>query len=418
MLARSAESIGEASERRVSALGCAEQPGRPRCGGGRVSGSWIGGAEAESDPDRQPRGDGDNRSATAGGTYHLAVDLDRLRTLPKAELHLHLDGSLRPRTAVELAAEAGQTLTLENATARLVGPARCADQAELLGFFDLPISLLQTAASLRRVTAELVETLAGEGMTYAEIRWAPRLHLERGMSVSDVIGAVADGVAQAASRLGPRTPFIGLIVTAMRSHSPAANVELARTAAAFGPPVIGFDLAGPEAAFPAPPHAAAFLAASEGGLALTAHAGEVPGPERIREVLTFDVRRIAHGVTAADDEELLATLRERDVTLDLCPTSNVQAGIVADLASHPLGALHRAGVSVTLSTDDRTVANTTLTEEMARAAVAMRLSAAELAAIAVNAFRRGFGPRLVLDPMMRSAELAWSAWAADAPTIT
>jgi adenosine deaminase len=346
------------------------------------------------------------------------MDLDRLRMLPKAELHLHLDGSLRPQTAVELAPEAGMALSLDDAVSRLVGPVRCADQAELLSFFDLPISLLQTPAALRRVTAELIESLAADGATYAEIRWAPRLHLERGMSVIDVIAAVADGVAEAASRLGPRTPFIGLIVTAMRSHPPAANVELARTAASFGPPLVGFDLAGPEAAYPAPPHAAAFLAAAEGGLALTAHAGEVPGPDRIREALAFDVRRIAHGVTAADDAALIALLRERDVTLDLCPTSNVQAGIVAELATHPLAALHRAGVSVTLSTDDRTVSNTTLTEEMARTAAALRLTAEELAAIAVNAFRRAFGPRSVLDPMMRAAELAWSAWQAEAPSIS
>lgn len=418
MVPRRFEPLGKACQGCVSSVRCYEQTGRASLRGRRVCGRRIGGAEAEADPDRQPRSDGDRRSASTGETYHLMVDLDRLRTLPKAELHLHLDGSLRPRTAVELAAEGGQALTIEDAAARLVGPARCADQSELLSFFDLPISLLQTAASLRRVTAELVETLADDGLTYAEIRWAPRLHLERGMSVHEVIGAVADGVAEAASRLGPRTPFIGLIATAMRSHPPAANVELARSAAAFGPPVIGFDLAGPEAAYPAPPHAAAFVAAAEGGLALTAHAGEVPGPERIREALGFDVRRIAHGVTAADDAEVMALLRDRDVTLDLCPTSNVQAGIVADLALHPLGTLHRAGVSVTLSTDDRTVSNTTLTDEMARAAVAMRLTAAELAAIALNAFGRAFGPRLVLDPMMRAAEEAWSAWAADAADIS
>jgi len=346
------------------------------------------------------------------------MDLDRLRMLPKAELHLHLDGSLRPQTAVELAAEAGHALTLEDAVARLVGPVRSRDQEELLSFFDLPISLLQTAPSLRRVTAELVESLAEDGLTYAEIRWAPRLHLERGLSVVDVIGAVAEGVANAASRLGPRTPLIGLIVTAMRSHPPAANVELAKVAAAFGPPLVGFDLAGPEAAYPAPPHAAAFQAAAAGGLALTAHAGEVPGPERIREALAFGVRRVAHGVTAAEDAEVMALVRERDVPLDLCPTSNVQAGIVAELAAHPLATLHRAGVSVTLSTDDRTVSNTSLSEEMARTAAAVRLSAGELAAIAVNAFRRAFGPRTALDPMTRAAEQAWSAWVAEAPAIS
>jgi adenosine deaminase len=346
------------------------------------------------------------------------VDLDRLRTLPKAELHLHLDGSLRPQTAVELAAESGRELTIEEAVARLVGPAHCSDQAELLSYFDLPISLLQTAGSLRRVTAELVETLAEDGLTYAEIRWAPRLHLERGMSVRDVIEAVSTGVSEAASRLGPRTPFIGLIVTAMRSHPPGANVELARAAASFGPPVIGFDLAGPEEAYPAPPHAAAFVAAQAGGLALTAHAGEVPGPQRIREVLNFGVTRIAHGVTTGDEPELITLVRERDVTLDLCPTSNVQAGIVAELAVHPLAALHRAGVSVSLSTDDRTVSNTSLTEEMARTAAALGLSAAELAAIAINAFRRAFGPRSVLDPMTSAAERAWSGWVAEAPAIS
>ncbi len=341
-----------------------------------------------------------------------------MRTLPKAELHLHLDGSMRPQTAVELAAEAGRTLSLEDAVSRLVGPVRCKDQAELLTLFDLPISLLQTPASLSRVTAELVKSLADDGLTYAEVRWAPRLHLELGMSVLDVIEAVANGVSQAASRLGPRTPFIGLIVTAMRSHPPAANVELARTAAAFGPPLVGFDLAGPEAEYPAPPHAAAFVAAAAGGLALTAHAGEVPGPERIREALAFGVRRIAHGVTAAEDPDVLTLVRGQDVTLDLCPTSNVQAGIVSELATHPLAALHRAGVSVTLSTDDRTVSNTSLTDEMARTATALRLSARELADVALNAFRRAFGPRSVVDPMMRAAEAGWSAWVAEDPAIS
>lgn len=325
---------------------------------------------------------------------------------------------MRPETAVELSAAVGMPLTLDQARARLVGPPRCRDQAELLTYFDLPIALLQTADALRRVTAELVESMRDDGVVYGEIGWAPRLHLEGDLSVFDVIEAVATGIAEAAARLGPRTPLIGLIVTAMRSDPPAANVELARTAAAFGPPVIGFDLAGLEAAYPAPPHAAAFRAAEDGGLALTVHAGEVPGADRIRDALNLGVRRIAHGVTTFDDPEVLALVRDADVTLDLCPTSNVQAGIVPDLASHPLAALHRAGVSVTLSTDDRTVSATTLTDEMARTADALGLSRSELAAIAVNAFRRGFGPRAALDPMTAAAELAWAGWAKGATTIS
>jgi adenosine deaminase len=332
-----------------------------------------------------------------------------LRSLPKAELHQHLDGALRPSTAVELAAEAGIPLAPAEAPSRLRAPERCRDQAELLTYFDLPIALLQRPEALRRAAAELVADLGADGIRYAEIRWAPRLHLEGGLGVADVIEAVAAGVADAGA--GADVPLVGLIVTAMRSHPPAANVELARVAARFGSPIVGFDLAGPEAAYPAPPHAAAFRAAEEGGLSLTAHAGEVAGPERIREALAFGVRRIAHGVTAAADPSVMNLLRERDVTLDLCPTSNVQAGIVASLADHPLATLHRAGVSVTLNTDDRTVAGTTLSEEMARVATALSLSPAELADIAVNAFRRGFGPHAALQQAGSEAADAWGSWA-------
>jgi len=338
------------------------------------------------------------------------VSADALRPLPKAELHQHLDGSIRPTTAVELAEAIGMPLTLDQAQKRMVGPERCADQAELLGFFDLPIALLQTREALERGTSELIEDLMHDGVRYAEIRWAPRLHLERGMSVRDVIDAVASGIARAALAHGPATPLVGLIVTAMRSHPPGANVELAHAAAEFGAPVIGFDLAGPEVAWPAPPHAAAFNAARAGGLSLTAHAGEVPGAQRVREVLDLGVRRVAHGVTAIEDEALLQLLRARDVTLDLCPTSNVQAGITADLPSHPIAVLHRAGVSVTLSTDDRTVTGTTLSDEMARTSNATGLTSEELASIALNGFRRGFAQPIVMAPIIAAAARAWDAW--------
>ena len=204
--------------------------------------------------------------------------------------------------------------------------------------------------------------------------------------------------------------MIGLIVTAMRSHPPSANAELARAAGAFGWPVIGFDLAGPEAAWPAPPHAIAFVIAREAGLELTAHAGEVSGPQRVREVLEFGVRRVAHGVTAIEDETVLEALRARDVTLDLCPTSNVQAGVVASLEAHPLAALHRAGVSVTISTDDRTVTGVGLSEEMARTAAAQGLGRDELASIALNGFDRAFASRAAIAPLVADARRAWDAW--------
>ena len=336
--------------------------------------------------------------------------LDELRALPKAELHQHLDGSLRPATAVELAAAIGMPLTYAEARRRMVGPRRCRNQAELLAYFDLPLALLQTAESLQRAAAELVEDLALDGVRYAEVRWAPRLHLERGLSVEDVIAAVASGIST--RRPGRASPVVALIVTAMRSHPPAANVELARVAGAFGWPVVGFDLAGPEAEWPAPPHAAAFAAARDSGLALTAHAGEVPGPGRVAEVLDFGVGRVAHGVTAADDDALVAVLRDRDVTLDVCPTSNVQAGIVPSLAAHPIARLHRAGVSVTLSTDDRTVSATTLSQELERAMEVIGLTDEEVVAISLNAFRRAFAPRPVMRRLTTAASRAWGEWLA------
>ncbi len=342
------------------------------------------------------------------------VSADVLRPLPKAELHQHLDGSVRPATAMELAGSIGLALDLEDVRRRMVGPEQCSNQAELLAFFDLPIELLQTGEALARVTAELVEDLMEDGVRYAEIRWAPRLHLRRGLSVSAVLEAVASGISSAAQAHGPATPLIGLIVTAMRSHPPAANVELAITAASFGPPIVGFDLAGPEVAWPAPPHAAAFNAARAGGLSLTAHAGEAPGAHRVREVLEFGIGRVAHGVSASEDESLIQLLRARDITLDLCPTSNVQAGIVADLASHPVAALHRAGVSVTISSDSRTVTGTSLTDELARTATALSLTRDELAAIALNGFARAFAPPLVLAPMRAVAALAWESWRLEA----
>lgn len=341
------------------------------------------------------------------------MDPDVIRALPKAELHQHLDGSLRPATAVELAGTIGMSLTFDEARARMVGPVRCRDQAELLGFFALPIMLLQDAPALERAAAELVEDLASDGIRYAEIRWAPRLHLERGLAVRAVIEAVATGTERARAALGERAPVVGLIVTAMRSHPPGANAELARVAGDVGRPIVGFDLAGPEAAWPAPPHAIAFAAARDAGLALTAHAGEVAGADRVREVLAFGVRRVAHGVSAAEDPSLVELLRERDVTLDLCPTSNVQAGVVADLSTHPLAALHRAGVSVTVSTDDLTVTATTLSEELAAVAAAQGLTRAEVADIALNAFARAFTPPGAIAPVVAEATAAWHAWRDD-----
>ncbi len=305
--------------------------------------------------------------------------LDLLWRMPKAELHLHLDGSLRPETALELARQRGvdEATDLDAIRARLIAPTRCRDQAELLRAFELPVAVMQDAEALERITFELVEDVAGDGTRYAEIRWAPTLHLERGLSLRDGITAVVAGATQGAAKTGIT---VRLIAVALRSHPPELNAEMTRQSLQFlGDGLTGFDCAGPEAAFPDPLlHAEAFAMARAGGLGITCHAGEWGGAAQVRRALAVDPSRIAHGTPAADDPELQAELRTRAVTLDLCPTSNVQAGIVPDLASHPLALLYRRGVPVTLSTDDRTVANLTLPREYARAHAILGLTLPEL----------------------------------------
>src|SRR5207253_3192171 len=294
----------------------------------------------------------------------------------------HLAGSVRPETAVELARTRGVNApaTLDDIRDVLVAPARGASQAELLRAFDLPIALMQDAEALERVTLELVELKAAERVRYVEIRWGPLLHTAGGLSVNEGIAAVCRGAAAGAQATGTA---VRLICTAIRSHAPEANVSLAEAAAGFRDRgLTGFDLAGPEEAFPDPTlHRRAFEAARAGGLRITVHAAEWGGAAQVRRVLALWPERIAHGASAIDDLDLCGELIRRGVTLDLAPTSNVQAGIVESRAAHPLAGLFRRGVPVTLSTDDRTVSDITLTDEFGSAIDEIGLRPDELWAI-------------------------------------
>ena len=335
-------------------------------------------------------------------------------TMPKAELHLHLDGSLRVDTALELARSRGvdAPATWAGMFDALVAPAQCADQAELLRAFDLPIALMQDAGALERISAELVEAKAAEHVRYVEIRWGPLLHVARGLSLADGIAAVCRGARDAARRTGVD---VRLICTALRSHDPTANVELAETAARFRDDgLTGWDLAGGEAAFPDPQvHARAFEAARAGGLRITLHAGEWGGAAQVRRALAMEPERIAHGPGTIDDPALCRELIDRGVTLDLCPTSNAQAGIVDSVAAHPLARLHRAGVPVTLNTDDTTVSDITLSEEYVRAVEHIGLRLPELWAINRHALDVAFADEATLAPV----RARFDAWAAGVPEL-
>jgi adenosine deaminase len=341
--------------------------------------------------------------------------LDRLlEAMPKAELHLHLDGSVRIATALELAGTRGVDAprTWRGMYDALVAPMPCRDQAELLKAFDLPIALMQDTEALERITAELVETKAAENVRYVEIKWGPLLHTSKGLSLEDGIAAVVRGAEDAAARTGT---VVRLVAVALRSHDPADNVRLAEAASRFRDRgLTGWDLAGPEAVFPDPlAHAEAFEAARAGGLRITFHAGEWNGAAQVWRALEVGPERIAHGQSAADDEGLIAELRDRGVCLDLCPTSNYQAGDVPSLAEHGLALLHRAGAPVTLSTDDTTVSDISLTQEYGRALRDIGLTLPELWAIDRFALDVAFADEATLAPLRRE----FDAWAARIPEL-
>jgi adenosine deaminase len=353
--------------------------------------------------------------ATAADTAARQARRRLLEAMPKAELHLHLDGSLLVDTALELARTRGVDAPRDwtGMSKALIGPMPSTSQAELLEAFDLPIALMQDAEALERIAADLVEAKAADNVRYVEIRWGPLLHVERGLSLADGIAAVCRGANGAAARTGNT---VRLICTALRSHDPARNVELAATAARFlDQGLTGWDLAGQEAAYPDPlTHASSFEVARANGLRITVHAGEWGGAAQIRRALEVDPERIAHGPTAIEDPELCAELRDRGITLDLAPHSNWQAGGVPSVAAHPIGPLSRMGVPVSLNTDDLTVSDLSLSEEYVAAHEQIGLTLPELWAIDRHALDVAFADEATLVPLRTE----FDAWAVGIPELS
>ena len=239
----------------------------------------------------------------------------------------------------------------------MVAPDDCPSQAEYIKYFDDAIAVMQTEEALERIAYELCVDSAAENIDYLEVRWAPRLHLREGLTIEEVIDSVLRGL-----EAGPIVAVA--IVCAMRQHTPDENVALARVAGSFaGRGVVGFDLAGDEVRYPASRQRSAFEAARSAGLHLTCHAGEAGEPSNVEEALDLGVERIAHGVIGARDPQIVERVRHAGIVLDMCPTANWKCKAVQSLAAHPLPGLVRAGVRCTISTDSRTVADTTLTHE-------------------------------------------------------
>jgi adenosine deaminase len=330
--------------------------------------------------------------------------------MPKAELHLHLDGSLRVDTALQIARSRhlDAPMTWAGMRGALVAPEQCHDQADLLRAFDLPIALMQDAEAIERIADDMVTDKACDNVRYMEVRWAPLLHTQKGLTGRQVVDAVWRGAYDAARRHGVQ---VRLIATLMRSHAPQANVDFVLDMVQEGVPdgLVGIDLAGPEASFPDPEiHRGAIDMARDLGLHVTLHAGEWGGSGQVRRSLALEPERIAHGPLAIDDGALVHELIEREIWLDLCLTSNYQAKIVETFESHPFRRLLQAGVKVTLNTDDLTVSDVTLSEEYARAVERLGVTLPELWAVNTAAIEAAFCGEPTKEDL-RESFLAWSA---------
>jgi len=316
-----------------------------------------------------------------------------LQRLPKAELHVHLDGSLRPDTLHALSAERGVALPVPD-LASLGDYMRVDDARNLedyLARFEITLAVMQDAEALERIAHELVIDSAEDGVRYVEVRWCPTLNTRGTLSLDEVVTAVHRGLRRGERETGT---VARSIICALRNLGPShalAMAELAVAHRALG--VVAFDLAGGEAGNPARSFASAFSLARAHDLAVTVHAGEGAGAESIREAVHLcGADRIGHGTRLAEDPSLLAYVRDRGIALEVCPTSNVQTRVAATFAEHPLKAQHEAGVRVTINTDNRLMSGVTLTEEYARCAHHLGFDLQLLSALSLQAFDAAFLP--------------------------
>ena len=277
------------------------------------------------------------------------------------DLHLHLDGSLSLASVRELAELAGVAVDAgdEALLSRLqVGP-DCRDLNEYLEKFAFPCSLLQTPRTLTRAVENLCRELKEQGLLYAEIRFAPQFHTDKGLTQAQVVEAAVAG-------LGKDGVKANLILCCMRGRgNREKNLETVRAAAKFlGKGVCALDLAGAEALFPTDDFEEEFRLARELGVPYTIHAGEADGPESIRKALEFGASRIGHGIRCLEDGELVAELARRGIPLELCPTSNVNTSIFPSVKAYPMARLLEAGIKATVNTDNMMVSGVTLSSEM------------------------------------------------------
>ncbi len=327
-----------------------------------------------------------------------------IRQAPKVLLHDHLDGGMRPQTVIELAAEQGYqglpTTDPEELAQWFTRGANRHDLTLYLETFAHTVGVTQTKDGLRRAAAECAEDLADDGVVYAEIRFAPELHTQRGLTLDEVVQAVLEGFRDGSAG---RNIAIGTLCTAMRTAARSFEIaELALRHRDAG--VVGFDIAGAEAGFPPSRHLDAFQLVMRENFHITIHAGEAFGLPSIAEALHYcGAERLGHGVRIIDDirldsegrahlGRLAAYVRDRRVPLEMCPTSNVHTGAAPSIAEHPIGLLRKLRFRVTVNTDNRLMSNITLSREFEKLHEAFGYTLDDMEWLTVNAMKSSFWP--------------------------
>ena len=279
------------------------------------------------------------------------------KSFPKIELHLHLDCSL----SFEVVKKLRPDITQEKYEQDFIAPANCASLNEYLKCAQEPISIMQTKEQLEMVTIDLFDQLRKDNVIYAEIRFAPLQHLEEGLTAEEVVQIVNNMTEEAIQDTGIEA---GIILCTLRHFSEKQSMETVKLVEQFkGTRVIGFDIAADET-LPIDNHTKAFEYAKTHDIPCTAHAGEARGPESVREVLqNFYPARIGHGVRSLEDDSLMKHLKENDIHLEVCPTSNVQTGIYDAVSDHRVDEIYQKGNSLSINTDGRTISNVSLIEE-------------------------------------------------------
>jgi aminodeoxyfutalosine deaminase len=320
--------------------------------------------------------------------------------VPKIELHVHLEGAIRPRTLLDIAHRNGEQLpsdTVEGLTELY----EFRDFAHFIDVWILTTNCLRSRDDFRQVAVDYAGEAAGFGAVYVEGIFSPCERVMRGIAWDDIFSGYTDGAVEAQERYGVTVRFTPDLY---RGVDPGLAQEAARVAVQYRDRgVVGLGLGGMEAGMPAQPYRAAFEIARDGGLGIVPHAGEAAGSDSIREILAMDPDRIRHGIRAIEDPAIVAEILDRGLVLDVCPTSNVRTGVVASLAAHPLPQLRSAGIPCTVNTDDPAMFGTDLGKELA--------AAEQLGVLAGDAFAAGVAGALCDDVTRASlAEIGRSAF--------